>query len=155
MPQRTIFTADVMRKLLANGAATRTAQAAGKSEPDHVPVIKIFNPYGGATWIFTEIDENEDTLFGLCDLGFGTPELGYASKSEIADLRIKIGSCRLPLERDAHFHPTHPLSVYTAAANKAARITEDSEALAYQIATNPDLKHLQVRSPSAGEQVDA
>ena len=59
--------------LLANGAACG----------DHAPVVKLFNPLGGATWLFSELDEDGDIVFGLCDLGFGCPELGSASLSEI------------------------------------------------------------------------
>ena len=44
-------------------------------------MVKLFNPLGAATWMATELDEDGDTLFGLADLGFGCPELGYFSLS--------------------------------------------------------------------------
>lgn len=119
--QHKIFTADIIRKLVANGNATREAQAAGKDEPDHKPVVKVFNPYGAATWLFTEIDE-DGRLFGLCDLGQGFPELGYVSREEVETLRIRRGPCQLPLERDAHFTADKPLSEYAAEARLAQRI---------------------------------
>jgi DUF2958 family protein len=118
-----IFTAEIVAKLAANGRTTREAQSAGRTEPDHVPVVKVFNPYGGATWLLTESDPDEpDRLFGLCDLGMGEPELGYVLRSEIEELRINIGGHGLPLERDVFFKTTEPLSVHTAEAWRAGRI---------------------------------
>jgi hypothetical protein len=38
---------------------TRAAHA------DDVPVIKLFNPVGAGTWLATETDAENDTLFGL------------------------------------------------------------------------------------------
>jgi hypothetical protein len=40
--------------------------------------------------------------FGLCDLGFGEPEMGYVSLIEIAGLKDQLG---LPVERDKSFTP--------------------------------------------------
>ena len=68
-------------RLLANGAAAR--------ETDHIPLLKLFNPVGAATWLATELDSDDDTLFGLADLGFGCPELGSFSLSEIAGVRLR------------------------------------------------------------------
>lgn len=127
--QRKIFTADILDKLRRNGEATRAAQHAGRDEPDHIPVVKVFNPYGAATWILTEIAEDGDTLFGLCDLGQQCPELGYVSRAEIEELRIRLGGCQLPLERDEHFETEFPLSAWAEAANAAGQITGNVEAL--------------------------
>lgn len=88
---------------------------------DHLPVAKVFSPLGAATWLFTELGPDGDSLFGLCDLGFGCPELGYASLAEIAAVRLPLG---LGIERDFAFAPTHPLSVYAEAARRCGRITE-------------------------------
>ncbi len=76
------------------------------------------------TWLFTELDEDGDTLFGLCDLGQGSPELGYASLSELES--VKFPPFGLGIERDAWFKPTKTLSVYAEAARKAGRIVEDA-----------------------------
>jgi len=65
---------DLRARLLAKGAA------AGESH--HLPVVKLFDPAGAATWLFTEMMPDGDTLFGLCDLGFGCPELGYVRFAE-------------------------------------------------------------------------
>ena len=61
------------------------------------------------------------TLFGLCDLGFGFPELGYANLEEIASVRNGLG---LPLERDLHFEAKYPMSAYTRAASAARHIVD-------------------------------
>jgi hypothetical protein len=90
----------------------------------------VFNPYGPATWLFTELDpEDGDTLYGLCDLGQGFPELGYASRTEIEEFRVTRGPYHLPLERDAWFTAKHPLSVYAEAARDDQGITEDTTKL--------------------------
>ncbi|NKC02220.1 MAG: DUF2958 domain-containing protein [Pseudomonadales bacterium] len=105
----TIFTQTLLRKLTANGEASAARQADGESEIDHLPVIKIFNPAGSATWTLTEIiPDNPDLLFGLCDLGFGTPELGYVSRQELEEVQGHYG---LPLERDRHFEAYGPRGV--------------------------------------------
>ncbi len=99
-------------ELLKNGA---------NRDADHKPVVKLFNPVGAATWLFTELGEDGDSLFGLCDLGFGFPELGYASLAEIAATRLPFG---LTIERDRHFRARAGISVYAEAARSARRIVE-------------------------------
>ena len=130
MPQRTIFTQDVLRALAINGRWNRARIDRDEMPIDFQPVVKIFNPYSGATWLLTESDPDEpDRLFGLCDLGQGFPELGYVSQTEIETCRIRRGNCELPLERDKYFQATHTLSVYAEAARACGRITEDRAAL--------------------------
>ena len=116
-----LFTKSILAKLAKNGAATRAAQKAGKSEPDHHPVLKVFNPTGAATWLITESDPDDpDCLFGLCDLGAGFPELGSVLASELASVRGRFG---LPLERDLWFKADKPLSEYVKDARAARAIT--------------------------------
>jgi hypothetical protein len=103
-------------RLLANGAA----------RGDHAPVVKLFNPLGAATWLFSELDADGDILFGLCDLGFGCPELGSASLAEIVAIDLPLG---LKIERDLYFTGVFPLTVYAEAARALGRITEDSARL--------------------------
>ena len=87
-----------------------------------MPVVKIFNPTGAATWIISEQSpEHPDQLFGLCDLGFGSPEIGYVSLAELQSVR---GSFGLPLERDILFKGEWPLDVYLEAARYNEGITE-------------------------------
>jgi len=107
--------------LRANDMAHRAAQRDGRTEPDPFPVVKFFNPVGAATWLATELDEDDDTLFGLADLGFGCPELGYFSLSEIESVRLP---GRLEIERDLYFTGRFPLSVYAEAARIAGSITQ-------------------------------
>lgn len=72
------------------------------------------------TWLLTELDpEDPDRAFGLCDLGLGSPELGYVSLAELAALRGPLG---LPVERDQHFDADGPLSGYVGEARHAGRV---------------------------------
>jgi Protein of unknown function (DUF2958) len=111
-----LLTQDLRARLIANG----------KSRGDHVPVVKFFSPVGAATWLFSELDEDGDTLFGLCDLGFGCPEMGSASLSEIAAVTLPFG---LTIERDLRFEARFPLTVYADAARFCGGITEDEARL--------------------------
>ena len=111
-----LLTQDQRERLIANG----------QNRGDHVPVVKFFSPVGAATWLLSELDENGDTLFCLADLGFGCPELGSVSLSEIAAVTLPLG---LSIERDFHFEGRFPLSVYADAARIIGRITEDEARL--------------------------
>ena len=116
---------DIRARLLANGAVPQ--------ETDHLPVVKYFDPCGAATWIITELMPAEaegvepDILFGLCDLGFGCPELGYVRLSELRSVRGRLG---LGIERDLYFRARYPLSVCAHAAERRGRIVETDAALA-------------------------
>lgn len=105
--------------LRANDFNRRAAARDEKPEPDPVPVVKFFNPLGAATWVLTELDADGDTLFGLADLGFGTPELGSVSLSEIASFRLPFG---MGIERDIGFESIHPISVWTEWSRRAGSI---------------------------------
>src|SRR6202023_1496906 len=108
------------RQLLANGAANaRHIGRDGKTE-DFKPVVKLFAPWGGATWLLTELDpDNPDIAFGLCDLGMGCPELGSVSLAEIESIRSPGG---LLIERDLYFKPTKTLQAYADEARREQRI---------------------------------
>ena len=122
-----LLTTPLHQRLIANAAAHHDAMQRNRGEPDPAPVVKFFNPCGAATWLFSELDADGDTLFGLCDMGFGCPELGSASLAEIASVRVGFG---LKIERDLHFTATHPLSVYAEAARRSGGIVENDAALA-------------------------
>lgn len=111
-----LFTQHQRQRLLANG----------QNRGDHVPLVKFFSPVGAATWLLSELDQDGDTLFGLADLGFGCPELGSVSLSEIATMTLPFG---LSIERDLHFEARFPLTVYVDAARLVGRITEDEARL--------------------------
>ena len=111
-----LLTQDLRARLIANGL----------SRGDHVPVVKFFSPVGAATWLFSELDADGDTLFGLCNLGFGCPEMGSASLTEIAAVTLPFG---LTIERDLCFEGRFPLTVYADAARLCGGITEDEARL--------------------------
>lgn len=107
-----LLTKEIERKLRANGAKSPDA--------DRVkPVVKFFTPDAGATWLFTELDADGDTLFGLCDLGLGCIELGYVSLAELRSLRGKLG---LPVERDLWFEANKSLAEYAREADEKGHI---------------------------------
>ena len=109
-----LLTKDLKRRLIGNGR---------NLDKDHMPVVKLFNPMGSATWLLSMIDPNEpDIAFGLCDLGMGCPELGNVSLSELA--RFRNNRTGLPLERDRYFKASAPLSAYANAAHEAGHIVE-------------------------------
>ena len=110
-----LFTESQRRELIANGERS----AAGE-RIDPRPIVKLFTPDAGATWLLTELDPGEpDRAFGLCDLGLGCPELGYVSITELASVRGRLG---LPIERDLYFTASRSLSEYAAEAHRRGRI---------------------------------
>ncbi|WP_448659179.1 DUF2958 domain-containing protein [Sphingomonas sp. CJ99] len=114
-----LLTPELRAVLRANAEARHAALRAGGAEPDPCPVVKLFNPLGAATWLATELAEDGDTLFGLADLGFGCPELGSFSLSELARLRLPYG---LGIERDLGFETRHPLSAWARMARRTGAI---------------------------------
>jgi hypothetical protein len=109
-------------KLISSAIAQRLAANSVRASEigyDPPPAVKLFNPMGPATWLATEMGGDDDTLFGLADLGFGCPELGYFSLSEIAAIRLPFG---LRIERDAGFRTDIPLSRWIEAARACGSI---------------------------------
>lgn len=89
---------------------------------DPAPVVKLFTPDAGATWLLSELDPDDlegRRAFGLCDLGLGMPELGWLDLSELASVRGRLG---LPVERDLYFRAEKRLSAYARDARRAGRI---------------------------------
>lgn len=116
----TLLLASQTEKLLKQGRATAQALAEGRDQPDHKPVVKLFTPDGGCTWLLSELDPDEpDIAFGLCDLGMGCPELGSVRLSELKRIRGRFG---LPVERDRHFRADKPLIAYARDAWDAGSI---------------------------------
>jgi len=107
-----LLTKVLREKLLKNGR---------NRDQNHAPVVKFFNPCGAATWLISELDSDNDTLFGLCDLGMGMPELGSVSLAELVSIRCRAG---LGIERDRHWTGVYPMSVYAEAARAAERIVD-------------------------------
>ena len=107
-------------QLLANGRSQRAALDAGFKALDFQPVVKLFTPDAGCTWLLTELTPEEPHLaFGLCDLGLGEPELGYVSLIELQSIHGKLG---LPLERDLSFEADKTISTYAEEARGHRRI---------------------------------
>ncbi|QNA83761.1 DUF2958 domain-containing protein [Sphingomonas sp. So64.6b] len=121
-----LLTPEIAARLRANADAQDAASRAGTREPDPVPLVKFFNPLGAATWLATELDADGDTLFGLADLGFGCPELGSFSLSEIAAVRLPFG---LGIERDIGFSSAVPLSVWAHTARRSGSILDAARLL--------------------------
>ena len=114
-----LLTSALHAALRANAAAHYDALQQSLTEPDFIPVAKFFNPAGAATWLATELADDSDTLFGLADLGFGCPELGSFSLSELASVRLPFG---LGIERDMGFATVHPLSTWASWSRRAGSI---------------------------------
>lgn len=121
-----LLTPELRFALRANDINRRAATRDAQPEPDAVPVVKFFNPFGAATWLATELDADGDTLFGLADLGFGCPELGAFSLREIASVRLLLG---LGIERDLTFECRVPLSRWADMARRKGSISAAEIAL--------------------------
>src|ERR1019366_10012164 len=119
-----LLTKAQFEQLLANGRNRDQAPP---------PVVKLFTPDANCTWPVSEIDPEEPEIaFGLCDLGFGFPELGCVCLEELRCLRGKLG---LPVERDFSFTAKHPMLVYAESARQAEGISEDTSSLLQAAAT--------------------
>lgn len=115
-----LLTQDQHAQLLKNGQINAQRHMDGLETIDHPPLVKLFTPDASCTWLLSELDpEDNDIAFGLCDLGFGSPEMGCVRLSEIASLRGRLG---LPVERDLHFTSDKPLSHYAEEAWQAGHI---------------------------------
>lgn len=97
-------------QLLANGRARAAGQAI-----DPLPVVRLFTPDAHATWLLASLDPvDEDTAYGLCDVGIGLPALGTVKLSELASI---VGPLKRPVMRDLYFRTTRTLSEYTRLAH--------------------------------------
>lgn len=115
-----LLLAEHLRTLHFNYRSNASLVDQGKDTIDFRPVVKLFTPWANATWLITELNtEDNDQLFGLCDVGHGYPELGYASLAEISALQ---GPGGLRVERDVHAPLEHRLGHYAELARRACRI---------------------------------
>jgi len=89
-----LITKEIQKKLEANKKKTDETGVTGDV------VLKLF---GGPnmTWLITEIEEDQDTLWGLCDIGMGCCEFGTVSLSELKS--VKFPPFGLGVERDMYF----------------------------------------------------
>lgn len=110
-----LITDEQRAQLLANGR-----QSIENPDFDPHPVVKLFTPDAGATWLLCGVDpDDDDRLHGLCDLGLGFPELGWVSLAELEALR---GPLRLVVERDLYFKADKSIGAYAREARMAGRI---------------------------------
>lgn len=109
-----LLTTKIKEQLLKNHLANEGIE----HTEDFKPVVKIFNPYGAGTWLLSEMDEH-GYMFGLCDLGLGTPELGTVTYQELAEVKL---NGPLGLERDLHFIADKTLTQYASEARNNGRI---------------------------------
>ena len=115
-----LFTEEQQQQLIENGRRNAERIGTDGSTVDFAPVVKLFCPWGGATWLLTEIDPEEPTIaFGLCDLGAGSPEIGSVSLAEITSVT---GPDGLRIERDLYFKADRTLQAYADEAHRAGRI---------------------------------
>ncbi len=113
-----LLTQAIEEQLISNHS--RQLAARSRDEViDFKPVVKLFTPDAGATWLLTELDPDPRIAFGLCDLGMGCPELGYVAMVELETI---CGALGLPVERDLYFKADKTLSEYADEAAKAQRI---------------------------------
>ena len=85
-----LITASILKRLQRN-----------HQEDNHEDVVlKLF---GGSccTWCITQIEEDNDVMWGLCDLGMDCIEYGTVSLSELQNL--KFPPFGLGVERDMHY----------------------------------------------------
>jgi hypothetical protein len=113
-----LITPELRQQLLVNGEASRDSP---RFDPH--PVVKWFSPGGAATWLITELNpDDQDTAYGLGDLGMGSPELGHVSVRELTSIRLMRGT--LGIERDLNWKASKPLSTYARLARLAGRIVD-------------------------------
>ncbi|MEJ0076842.1 MAG: DUF2958 domain-containing protein [Alphaproteobacteria bacterium] len=115
-----LITNEQREQLLKQGKFNTFRRDRGEFEIDFKPVVKLFCPWGGGTWLLSELDPDDpDIAFGLCDLGFGFPELGSVS---IEELESVTGPFGLTIERDLHFIAVKSLGEYAEEARAFERI---------------------------------
>lgn len=89
-PVRHAFLTDKMKEALRQAA-------------DDIPpkiLFKVFSPEGAATWLLCSMEDDNDTLWAICDIGAGIVEYGTVSLRELEEYRSPM--LKLPIERDRH-----------------------------------------------------
>ena len=105
-------------KILTKELETKLTNAKRECQTNK-PYLKLFSPVGSAIWLISEYMPDERMFFGLCDLGMGSPELGYVGLDEILETTLQWG---LKIERDTSWTPDHTLNTYYEMARKHGRI---------------------------------
>ena len=84
------------------------------------PVLKLFGG-GACTWLISQMYPDGDTLFGLCDLGHGFPEMGCVSLTELEEIHFP--PFGLGVERDKFFQADRDLTEYCDEARELGYIS--------------------------------
>lgn len=114
-----LITTAQMRRLQRQWAEREDARRIGKAY-DPQPVLKLFTPDAGATWLIAAISPDGQTAWGVCDLGLGFVDIGDVDMAELGAVRGRLG---LPVERDRWFTPSATLNVYQAQGASAGRLS--------------------------------
>ena len=109
-----LFTKEQLAQMVENFRANAIRHEAGEPMIDFKPVVKLFALKGTETWLLTEYDPEFGILFGLCDMGFGFPELGNVA----LERTLPIGAVTALADRDTTFQATKTLSEYARDARK-------------------------------------
>ena len=138
LPARRCAGADLLKRQQRDGTRNRRTAAATHRQPEpgggRPPASGQDILAGRLRHLDHRVHEppDEDTLYGLCDLGLGYPELGYVRLSELQGITVRVppaGSGSIGLERDLYFKPSHSLSVYAEAAWRNGGLTDDPRSL--------------------------
>ena len=113
---KTFLTDELRDEMLANGAA----RARG-DDIDPYPVLKLYTPDAGASWVLTSLDADGDAAYGLIDMGTGFTELGVVSLSMLAGIK---GPRGVPVAVEPNYKARKTLSAYVADAQRDGMITD-------------------------------
>lgn len=113
-----LITTAQMRRLQRQWAEREHARRSGRAF-DPRPLVKLFTPDAGATWLIAAISPDGRTAWGVCDLGLGFVEIGELDMAELCAVRGRLG---LPVERDRWFAPSTTLEGYRAQGASGGRL---------------------------------
>ncbi|PSH61727.1 transposase [Phyllobacterium brassicacearum] len=115
-----LITNEQLAQMVKNYRINAARSEEGSAPVDFKPVVKLFMPTGRATWLLTEYDPDFGIFFGLCDLGFGFPELGNVALEELQSV---VGPFGLKADRDTSFQAAMTLAKYAEEARRNGGIT--------------------------------
>ncbi|PLP97919.1 DUF2958 domain-containing protein [Cupriavidus pauculus] len=115
--EQSLITAAQRAQLIANGREARNRMV-----HDFHPVVRLYTPDARATWLLAAIDPNdEDLVYGLCDIGIGMPSL---DRIKVSVLEALAGPCGRRVLNDRYFRPTRTLGEYTSLSQANGSIVE-------------------------------
>ncbi len=115
-----LITTAQMRRLQRQWAEREQARLGGR-DYDPQPILKLFTPDAGATWLIAALSPDGRTAWGVCDLGLGFVEIGELDMAELRAVRGRLG---LPIERDRWFTPSTTLHGYRIHGVSTGRLSE-------------------------------